>query len=164
MSLISSNCAEKHRSMPFKEGQPRYEREEPELPRVPESEIDIDFVRSSGPGGQKVNKTSSKAQLRWNVGESSGFTDVQKEAIREVAGNRLNGEDEIVIAAETERSQLQNKSAVIERLHEIVTEALTPKKERKETKVSKSQKKKRLENKRRTGAKKRDRKPPKGEW
>ena len=111
-----------------------------------------------------MNKTSSKAQLRWNVGESAGFTDVQKEAIREAAGNRLNGDDEIVLSAETERSQLQNKSAVIERLQDIVSEALTPKKERKETRVSRSQKKKRLDDKRRTSEKKRHRKPPKGDW
>lgn len=150
--------------MPFREGKSRHEREAPEIPRVPESEIDIDFVRSSGPGGQKVNKTSSKAQLRWNVGESAGFTDAQKEAIRESAGNRLNGDDEIVLAAETERSQLQNRNAVIGRLQEIVTEALTPKKERRETRVSKTQKRKRLDDKRRTSEKKRRRKPPKGEW
>ncbi|MFC1702998.1 alternative ribosome rescue aminoacyl-tRNA hydrolase ArfB [Patescibacteria group bacterium] len=151
--------------MAFKEGQPRYEREAPEPPRVSESELDIDFVRSSGPGGQKVNKTSSKAQLRWNVGESGGFTDAQKEAIREVAGNRLNGEDEIVLSAEIERSQLQNKSAVIKRLNEIVEEALTPKKERKETRVSRTQKKKRLDEKRRTGEKKQNRKKPRqGDW
>lgn len=146
------------------EGPPRREERENDIPKVPESEIDIDFVRSSGPGGQKVNKTSSKAQLRWNVGESAGFTDTQKESIREAAGNRLNGDDEIVLAAETERSQLQNKSAVIERLREIVTEALTPKKERKETKVSRTQKKKRLDEKRRTSEKKRLRKSPKGGW
>lgn len=150
--------------MPFREGQSRHEREAPEIPRVSESEIDIVFVRSSGPGGQKVNKTSSKAQLRWNVGESAGFTDSQKEAIREVSGNRLNGDDEIVLVAETERSQLQNKSAVIRRLQDIVTEALTPKKERKEMKVSRSQKRKRLDDKRKVSEKKRLRKSPKGGW
>lgn len=146
------------------EGPPKHEEHENDIPEVPESEFDIDFVRSSGPGGQKVNKTSSKAQLRWNVGGSGAFTEAQKDAIREAAGNRLNTDDEIVLSAETERSQLQNRSAVIGRLQEIVTEALTPKKERRPTKVSRSQKRKRLDDKRKTSEKKKSRKPPKGGW
>ena len=141
--------------MGFRGEQPSsHEQREDELPSVPESEIDLDFVRSSGPGGQKVNKTSSKAQLRWNVGESAAFTDAQKEDIREAAGNRLNADDEIVLAADTERSQVQNKGAVIERLQNIVANALTPQKERKETRVSRSQKVRRLDDKRRASQKK----------
>jgi len=131
---------------------------------VPESEIQIDYVRSSGPGGQKVNKTSSKAQLRWNVGASRAFTEEQKAAIRAGAGNRLNNEDEIVLAAQTERSQFQNRDQVVERLQDLVAEALSPKPERKQTEVSRSQKQQRLEEKRRVGSKKRDRKLPRGEW
>src|SRR5512135_1852674 len=76
---------------------------------VPDNELDISFVRSSGPGGQNVNKTSTKAQLRWNVGRSGAFTDEQKAAIREAAGNRLTADDEILISAEAERSQPQNR-------------------------------------------------------
>ncbi len=124
----------------------------------------IDFVRSSGPGGQKVNKTSSKAQLRWNVDRSQAFTEEQKAAIRAAAGNRLNGEDEIVIAADTERSQFQNRDSVIERLQELAADALAPKKERRETKVSRAQKRQRLEEKRLNAKRKNERKPPKGEW
>lgn len=131
---------------------------------VPENELQIDFVRSSGPGGQKVNKTSSKAQLRWNVGESRVFTEEQKAAIRASAGNRLNSEDEIVLAAQAERSQFQNRDDVVRRLQDLVAEALSPKPERKPTEVSRSQKRQRLEEKRRLGDKKRDRKLPKGEW
>jgi len=132
--------------------------------RVPESEITLDFVRSSGPGGQKVNKTSSKAQLRWSVGESPHFTEDEKRRIREVAGHRLNADDEIVLAADTERSQQQNRNAVIDRLDALIEQALAPKKERRATRVSRSQKRKRLDDKRRTGEKKRLRKPPKGDW
>lgn len=137
-----------------------------EIPRpaVPEDEISIDFVRSSGPGGQKVNKTSSKAQLRWHVGGSAAFSDHQKELIRKAAGKRLNAEDEIVLSAEAERSQPQNREAVIARLQRLVRQALTPKKVRKPTKVSPAQKRKRLEDKRRQGEKKRQRRPPSGEW
>ncbi|MEK9152738.1 MAG: alternative ribosome rescue aminoacyl-tRNA hydrolase ArfB [Patescibacteria group bacterium] len=121
-------------------------------------------MRSSGPGGQKVNKTSSKAQLRWNVDRSQAFTEEQKAAIRAAAGNRLNGEDEIVIAADTERSQFQNRDSVIERLQELAADALAPKKERRETKVSRAQKRQRLEEKRLNAKRKNERKPPKGEW
>ena len=131
---------------------------------VPESEIHLDFVRSSGPGGQNVNKTSSKAQLRWNVGQSRTFTEEQKTAIRKYAGHRLNIDDEIVLSSQTERSQSQNRDDVVERLQELVAEALTPEKERKPTKVSKLQKRKRLEEKRMASDKKNRRRPPKGDW
>lgn len=140
------------------------ENKEATVPTVPESEIELEFVRSSGPGGQNVNKTSSKAQLRWNVGRSQAFTEEQKAQIREAAGNRLTGEDEILLSAQTERSQAQNRDEVVERLQELVAEALAPKKERKETGVSESQKRQRLEDKRRDSDKKRDRKPPRGGW
>ncbi len=133
-------------------------------PAVPESEIQLEFVRSSGPGGQNVNKTSSKAQLRWRVGDSQAFTEEQKAAIRAYAGNRLNNEDEIVLAAQAERSQVQNREEVIRRLQELVTDALAPKKERKATRVSRSQKEQRLSEKRRIGEKKQQRKLPRGEW
>ena len=142
---------------------PAEKKEEP-MSGIPEHELQIDFVRSSGPGGQKVNKTSSKAQLRWNVGASASFSEEQKARIREAAGNRLNADDEIVLSADTERSQLQNRADVVARLERLVAHALTPKKERKETKVPRSQKRKRLEGKRRDAEKKRMRKPPKGDW
>lgn len=132
-------------------------------PAVPDAEIRLEFVRASGPGGQNVNKTASKAQLRWYVGGSSTFTAEQKAAIRAFAGHRLNSEDEIVLAAQTERSQSQNRDDVIRRLQELVAAALAPKKVRRKTRVSRSQKQKRLEDKRRTGEVKRARKPPRGE-
>ena len=140
------------------------EKEAGDPPNVPESEIKIDFVRSSGPGGQKVNKTSSKAQLRWNVGASPAFTEGQKTAIRLRAGNRLNNEDEIVFAEQSERSQFQNREAVVRRLQDLVAGALAPKEERKPTKIPKSEKRRRLEEKRQEGRKKQERKFPKGEW
>ena len=150
---------------PTSEDPPRgLETSETDPPAVPESEISIDFVRSSGPGGQKVNKTSSKAQLRWSVCGSLAFTEAQKAAIRESAGHRLNNEDEIVLSAETERSQFQNRTEVIRRLQELVAGALAPRKERQPTKVSRSQKQQRLDDKSRIAGKKRDRKPSPGDW
>ena len=111
-----------------------------------------------------MNKTSSKAQLRWNVGVSAVFSEEQKMAIREAAGNRLNTEDEIVLSEQNERSQYQNRDVVIKRLQQLVVEALTSKKERKPTKPSKAQKRQRLDDKRRQGEKKRSRQKPRGGW
>lgn len=140
------------------------EKKEDKLPVVPESEMNIDFVRSSGPGGQKVNKTSSKAQLRWRVGGSGAFTEEQKALIRAAAGNRLNSEDEIVLASQIERSQSQNRDEVIRRLQSLVAEALVPKKERLATEVSEEQKRRRGEEKQRNSERKEQRRPPKGGW
>ena len=133
-------------------------------PTVPENEIEIYFVRSSGPGGQKVNKTSSKAQLRWCVGRSTAFTAHQKDLIRRAAGNRLNSADEIVMSEQTERSQPQNRDAVIARLQRLVAEALTPQTRRIPTKPSWGEKQRRLDDKRRQGEKKQGRREPKGGW
>lgn len=132
-------------------------------PAVPDAEIRLEFVRSSGPGGQNVNKTASKVQLRWHVGGSSAFSDEEKAAIRVFVGHRLNAQDEIVLAAQTERSQSQNRDDVIRRLQELVAAALAPRKVRRKTRVSRSQKQKRLETKRRSSAVKNARKPPRGE-
>lgn len=131
---------------------------------IPESELRLDFSRSSGPGGQNVNKVSSKAQVRWSVGASRVFTEEQKILVRAFAGKHLNKADEIVLSAESERSQLQNKEEVIRRLNALVEMALMPKKKRKPTKVSRSQKRKRVEQKRIVADKKRNRKSPRGEW
>ena len=131
---------------------------------IPETELSLDFSRSSGPGGQNVNKVSSRAQVRWYVGGSQAFTDDEKILIRAHAGKNLNKNDEIVLAAESERSQAQNKEEVIRRLRELVAKALTPKKKRRPTRVSRSQKMKRLDEKRIIGERKQNRKAPRNEW
>lgn len=131
---------------------------------VPDDEIEMDFVRSSGPGGQNVNKTSTKAQLRWNVGRSRAFSDEQKAVIRAHAAARLNADGDIVIASQASRSQSQNRDDAVRRLQELVASALAPAKERKPTKVSKAQKRARLDEKRRTSDKKSARRSPRGEW
>lgn len=134
------------------------------VPAIPDSEIRVEFTRSSGPGGQNVNKVSSKAQLWWNVGASLAFTEEQKAAIRAYAGNRLNGEDEIMIASQSERAQAQNRDEVVRRLQALVAGALSPKKIRRRTRVSRSQNEQRLEQKRKTSYKKRERKRAQSEW
>lgn len=114
---------------------------------IPVHEIEIVFVRSSGPGGQNVNKTATKAQARWCVGSSTAFSEEQKGMIRRAAGKRLNAKDEIIFSADDARTQSQNRDAATLRLQALIAHALAPQKLRKPTKVSRAQKRKRLEEK-----------------
>jgi ribosome-associated protein len=124
---------------------------------VPESEIDLRFDRSSGPGGQNVNKTNTKASGKWNVGASSAFSKEEKVLIRKYAGNRLKAGDEIHIYSQQERSQLQNKNIVLDMFQELVRTALTPEKERIPTKPKRSAEENRIESKIRRGKIKKER-------
>ena len=121
---------------------------------IPESEYVITFVRSSGPGGQKVNKTSSKAELRWSLARSTFFDEEQEAVLRIKLKNRINKEDELVLASDQHRSQLQNRAAVVERLNELVAEALEPEIERKATKPTKGSQERRMAEKTKHGKKK----------
>lgn len=124
---------------------------------IPDSEIKISFARSSGAGGQNVNKTSTKAILHWSVGGSNIYTPDEKTRIRTKMSNRLNNDDEIVIMAEEERSQIQNRLNAVERLQSEVNEALIIPKKRRPTKPTYSSKLKRLEGKKQHSMVKKDR-------
>ncbi|HYE59874.1 MAG TPA: alternative ribosome rescue aminoacyl-tRNA hydrolase ArfB [Candidatus Kapabacteria bacterium] len=128
--------------------------------RIPDQEIVIDTVRSSGPGGQNVNKVSSKVQLRWNVGQSSVVSFGQKELIRHALANRMNAEDEVMVDVDEERSQLQNRMIAIDRLQTLVNTALIPKKVRRATRPTRASKERRLDQKRKVGERKRARRMP----
>ncbi len=131
---------------------------------IPQDELTFTFTRSSGPGGQNVNRRSTRAQVRWNVARSAKFTDEQKARIRRAAGKRLSAEDDIVIAAEGERSQAQNRDEAVARLERLIADALVPRKPRVPTKASRTQRRKRLEAKRRVSEKKSARRRQAGEW
>lgn len=122
--------------------------------RVPESELRIEFVRSSGPGGQKVNKTSSKAVLRWDVDGSSAFTAEEKAVIKERLANRINKDGELYLDSDRLRSQYRNREDVVELLNRLIAEVLTPQTERIPTKPTKSSKERRLEGKKHQARKK----------
>lgn len=126
---------------------------------IDESELEFLTSRSGGPGGQGVNTTASKVELRWNVGESS-LSDAQKRRVRERLGNRITKDDVLILQAGEERSQHQNRAAATARFRALVGEAITPSRRRRQTKVSRRQKRKRLEAKRRHSEKKRLRKDP----
>lgn len=99
-----------------------------------EDEWVIAAVRSTGPGGQNVNKVSSKVELRFNVAQTALLTDGEKETVRARLGNRINLVGELVLSCQTERSQLRNKEKVIDKFFNLLGAALTPVKKRKATK------------------------------
>lgn len=117
-------------------------------------ELAFSFSRSSGPGGQNVNKVSTKAELRFNVTSSTLLSEQEKEMVFEKLGSRINLEEELVLTSQKERTQLKNKEAVIAKFYTLLNRALTPKKKRKTVRLPKAAKEKRLENKRLNAEKK----------
>jgi len=122
---------------------------------IPENELEESFIRSSGPGGQNVNKVSSAVQLRFNVLTSLCLTDWAREGL--LRGEKLTREGVLVITAQRFREQDRNRADARERLVEIIRRAAIPQKMRRETKVPKSSKKKRLDGKKHRARIKQDR-------
>lgn len=125
---------------------------------IPQSELTYRATRSGGPGGQHVNKTSTRIELTWAPGESRALTPDQRDRLIERLGHRLDGRGVLRLVSDRTRSQLQNKEDATERFVELLRTALTPRKVRRPTKVPKAAKARRLDAKRRHGEKKADRK------
>jgi ribosome-associated protein len=121
---------------------------------IDESEIDISFIRASGPGGQNVNKVSTAAQLRFDL-RNSALPEPVKARAAARAGTRLTADGEIVITANRFRTQALNRDDAITRLVELLREAAIPPKPRRPTRPTLASKKRRLEAKsQRSGIKK----------
>jgi ribosome-associated protein len=118
------------------------------------SELEFVTSRSSGPGGQNVNKVNTKVTLRWPVVASVILSSEERDTITQKLASRITLEGELVISAQDKRSQLQNKEAALARLDELLTKAFVKKKKRKATKPSKVAVQKRIESKKRQGEKK----------
>lgn len=127
----------------------------PEI-KIEKRDIQFIYVRSSGPGGQNVNKVSSAVQLRFNT-ETPSLPDIVRQRLKEIAGKRINKEGQLTIEASQYRTQEQNRQDAIQRLGDLIREAAKEPKTRKETKASSASKQQRLDNKRRRGETKKTR-------
>lgn len=124
------------------------------------TELQFKAVRSSGAGGQNVNKVASKVELTFDLEASSGLSDPEKELLKQTIGNRLTKDYFLLLQCEESRSQHKNKSLVIARFFEVIEEGLIVPKERVATKIPRAVVKKRLKKKRVRSEKKANRKPP----
>ena len=121
-------------------------------------ELEFSFVRSSGPGGQNVNKVNSKAVLRWNLNESQSFSSETRARLFEKLAGKLSTEGDLMITSDASRDQLQNKETCIEKFKTTLVDALFVPKKRKPTKVSYSRTLKNEASKKRHSEKKKMRK------
>ncbi|MCP4737555.1 MAG: aminoacyl-tRNA hydrolase, partial [Bosea sp.] len=117
---------------------------------IDEDDIDIAFVRASGPGGQNVNKLATAAQLRFDTSKAALPDDARARLIR-LAGQRLTKEGVIVIHAQRFRTQERNRADAIDRLLELLREALVRPTPRRPTRPTLGSKQRRLEGKKRRG-------------
>jgi Protein chain release factor B len=124
---------------------------------IPRSELDVRVSRSSGAGGQHVNKTSSRVEIFWNVPGSRALTDQQRSRLREKLASRLTTEGSIRVVASDMRSQSRNRELAEERLADLVRRALIVPRKRRATKPTRASKEARLDSKKRHSTKKRDR-------
>lgn len=124
---------------------------------VPRHELTFRASRSGGPGGQHVNTSSTRVELTWSVVGTSALSPELRQRAMERLATRLDGAGILRLVSDRTRSQLQNKEDVTERFVEVLRQALTIPKVRKKTKVSKGVKARRLDAKKRHGAKKAER-------
>lgn len=115
---------------------------------------------SSGPGGQHVNKVNTRVEVRFNIPQSQLLSDQEKEILLQQLSKKINADGEIIVVSQEERSQLQNKNKSFEKLIRLLTEALTPEKERRPTFPKPVEIQKRLDEKAKLSVKKKFRKPP----
>ncbi len=124
---------------------------------IPEDELQFQFKLASGPGGQNVNKVATAAELRFDVARSPALPDAVRARLRTLAGSRVNQNGELLITARRFRSQERNRQDAIERLVALIQHAATAPKPRVKTRPSRAAKQRRMDEKRRVGAKKQGR-------
>ncbi len=123
---------------------------------IDDSEIQIDFVQASGPGGQNVNKVASQVQLRFDI-SSPSLPEAVRSRLRKIAKNRISEQGELLISAKRYRSQERNRQDAIDRLVGFIRRAAIPPKTRKPTRPTQASKEKRLRKKKQRAEVKRSR-------
>jgi ribosome-associated protein len=124
------------------------------------NEIAFTTSRSSGPGGQNVNKVNSKVSLRFDIAGSAVLSQEEKDVLLKKMASRLTTEGVLILSAQDKRSQLQNKEEVIAKFEALMAKAFQKKKARKATKPSKTAVQKRIQNKKQHSEKKKWRQKP----
>ena len=124
---------------------------------IPRTELEFRATRAGGPGGQHVNKTSTRIELTWNVETSRVLTDEQRSRIRDKLGGRMDAGGAIRVVASDSRSQTQNRAEAERRLAELVRRALIVPRKRRKTRPTRAAVEQRLRGKKKKSEKKRDR-------
>lgn len=124
---------------------------------IPDDELIWKFIRSSGPGGQNVNKVASAVQLRFLLADNSSLPTGAKQRLRRLAGQRLIEDGSILVSARAERSQDQNRRDALARLAALIRAALVEPKVRRKTRPTRASQERRIESKKRRGHAKRQR-------
>jgi ribosome-associated protein len=117
--------------------------------RIDERELQFDFIRAAGPGGQNVNKVATAVQLRFDARGTTALSEAVKTRLIRLAGKRVSREGILVIEARRFRTQEQNRQAAIQRLSELLSKALQPPKRRRPTNPTATSKERRLRSKKR---------------
>ena len=122
--------------------------------RIPVSEISLSFARSSGPGGQNVNKVNSKAVLKWNVAASPSLPEGVKSRFFQRFSQRINQAGEVVLASDRFRDQPRNVTDCYDKLRHLIQTVLVPPRPRVKTRPSRASVERRLQDKRRQSLRK----------
>lgn len=125
--------------------------------QIDPGELSFTYARSSGPGGQNVNRVQTRAMLQFDVAASASLNDYQKRRILARLSGRINKEGVLRVISQRHRTQEANRRAAIERFHELIEEALRVQRPRRKTRVSRAAKVRRLDSKRRRSDLKRTR-------
>lgn len=128
--------------------------------RIPHSEFTFQFSRSSGPGGQNVNKVNTRVQLRWNVAATEAIPEEIRQRIKSRHRRRVNAEGEMIVTSQRYRDQGRNIDDCLAKLAEIVKEAAARRRPRRRTKPTAASRRRRLQQKRERAQRKQARRPP----
>jgi ribosome-associated protein len=127
---------------------------------IDDSEIEQDFIRASGPGGQHVNKAATAVQLRFDVANSPSLPDAVRKRLTRLAGKRMTDDGVLIIEAKRFRTQERNRQDAVDRLVELIRKAAQSPKTRRKTKPSRAAREQRIREKRRRSQLKRSRQSP----